>query len=114
MPSVSILLSPSRAGDGGGDSSTALLGCSSLNRMVVVLGGLMSPVGDAEPCERLLFFEGGSSPSTIVLGGEGCDWVLERFGTVMPSSESESDFRLVLYGIAGFDCLGADMMDVLR
>lgn len=113
IPSVSILLSPSRAGDGGGDSSTALFGFSSLILIVVVLGGLMSPVGDAEPCERLLFFDGGSSPSTTVLGGEGCDCVLERLGTVIPSSDSESDFRLVLYGIAGFDCLDADMMVVM-
>lgn len=112
MPSVSILLSSSLAGDGGGDSSIALFGFSSLILIAVVLGGLISPFGDAEPCERLLFFDGGSSPSTTVLGGEGCDCVLERLGTVIPSSDSESDFRLVLYGIAGFDCLDADMMTV--
>ena len=69
--------------------------------MVVVRGGLIKPGGggDDEPCDRFAFLTGGSSPSTRVLGGEGCDCVLERFGTVMPSSDRESDFRRVLYGI---------------
>lgn len=80
----------------------ACLGFSSLNLMVVVRGGLISPGGgDEESCDRLDFFTGGSSPSAIVLGGEGCEAVRERLGTVIPSSDKLSDFRLVLYGMVG-------------
>jgi len=97
MPSVSILLSPSRKGEGGGDNSATVLGFSSFIRMFVVRGGLISPETDeVVPCDHFVFLIGRSSPSTIVLGGEGCDAPLARLGTVMPSSDSESDFRLVL------------------
>ena len=107
MPSVSTLFAPSLPGDGGGDNSTARFGFSSLILMVVVLGGLIMPEGgDSEPCDRFGFFTGGSSPSTIVLGGEGCDTARERLGTMMPSSESDSDFLLVLYGMVGNVVMG--------
>ena len=102
IPSTSTLLLPSTAGDGGGDNSVivATFGFSSLMRIVVVRGGLIRPVDvDSAPCDRFGFFTGGSSPSMMVLGGEGCDIALDRLGTVMPSSASDSDFLLVLYGI---------------
>ena len=99
MPSTSTLLLPSTAGEGGGESSVARFGFSSLMRMVVVRGGLIKPDGRGgglESCERLDFLTGGSSPSTTVLGGDGCEAVRDRFGTMMPSSDSDSDFRRVL------------------
>ena len=101
IPSTSTLLLPSAAGDGGGDSSTACFGFSSLNLMVVVRGGLIKPGGggDDELCNRFDFLTGGSSPSKIVFGGEGWEAVRERLGTMIPSSDRESDFRLVLYGM---------------
>lgn len=103
IPSVSILLAPSLPGLGGGDSSAARdagVGFSSLIRIVgvdVVRGGLMD-AGDGAPdaCERFDFLTGGSSPSAMVLGGDGWEMARERFGTVMPSSDRESDLRLVL------------------
>jgi len=50
MPSMSILLSPSLSGDGGGDNAAARLGFCSFMRMAVERGGLMSPmVGEAFP-----------------------------------------------------------------
>lgn len=36
----------------------------------------------------------------MVLGGEGCDTARERLGKMMPSSDSDNDLRLVLYGMA--------------
>jgi hypothetical protein len=57
----------------------------------------MSPmVGEARPCDRFDFLTGGSSPSTAVLGGDGWTAALERFGTMMPISVSDRDFRRVL------------------
>lgn len=70
--------------------------------MVVDGGGLMVPVGGGvdEPCARFDFFAGGSSRSLLVLlGSVGCDGALALFGTWMPSSDNDKDFRLVLYGM---------------
>lgn len=97
MPSMSILLSPSLSGDGGGDNAAPRLGFCSFMRMAVERGGLMSPmVGEALPCDRFDFLTGGSSPSTAVLGGEGWTATLARLGAMMPISVSDSDFRRVL------------------
>ena len=103
IPSTSTLLLPSTAGDGGGESSLMVVGfgLSSFMRMVVVRGGLIKPVDDeSAPCDRFVFLTGGSPPSMMVLAGEGCDAALERLGTVMPNSASDSDFLLVLYGMS--------------
>lgn len=65
---------------------------------VFVFGGLMSDGGgEMESCDRLGFLDAGSS-STTVAGGEGwdCEEALERLGTIIPSSDKESDFLLVL------------------
>lgn len=92
MPSVSILLLPSVTGEGGGDNSVARRGRSSLQRIDVVRGGLISPkVGDVEPCDRFGFFTGGSSPSITVSGGVGA-WVRDRFAATIPRSPR---FRLL-------------------
>lgn len=99
IPSTSTLFDPSAAGDGGGDNSVTRDGFSSLNRIVVERGGLIWPDGESEPCDRFDFFTGGSSPSMMVLGGEGCDAARDLLGTVMPSSASESDLRRVFMGM---------------
>lgn len=68
---------------------------------VFVLGGLINAGGgDSESCDLLGFLVTGSSSMTVA-GGEGwdCEEARERFGTVIPSSERESDFLLVLYGM---------------
>ena len=97
MPSISILLSPSLIGDGGGDNAAARFGFSSFMRMAVERGGLISPrVGEACPCDRFDFLTGGSSPSMAVFGGEGWAVTLARLGTMMPISVSDSDLRRVL------------------
>lgn len=105
IPSVSTVVfdavAPSARGDGGGDSSATRFGFSSLMRMVVVVGGLMRPLGGGDVddeveldcvCDRFDFFTGGSSPSTKVSLGVGCDWFRERFGPTTPRSPR---FRLL-------------------
>ena len=75
IPSTSILLHPSAAGEGGGERVTLGLGRddASLMRMVVDRGGLMRPgVDEAEcgaACARLVFLTGGSSGVTTGGGG---------------------------------------------
>lgn len=95
IPSISTLLSPSLIGEGGGDKAAARLDLSSFMRMAVDRGGLMSPtVGVWRACDRLGFLTGGSSPSTAVLGGEGCATGRERF--ITPSPSRQMLFRRVL------------------
>jgi hypothetical protein len=104
MPSVSILNPPVSPGDGGGVvSATRPAGRSSLNFGTTGCDGVVGDSG-REPavCDRFNFFEGGcSSPGGVVegAGGERCEDDLELFGTWMPSNDSETDFRRVLYGI---------------
>jgi len=98
MPSVSIVCTVCVPGDGGGVCSANREGGSVRIDKVFVLGGLMSAGGgDKESCDRLGFLVTGSSSMTVA-GGEGwdCEEARERLGTVIPSSERESDFLLVL------------------
>jgi hypothetical protein len=70
---------------------------------VFIFGGLMEAGGgDSESCDLLGFLVTGSSSMTVA-GGEGwvCEEARERLGTVIPSSERDSDFLLVLYGMLG-------------
>ena len=104
IPSMSTLFGPVADGDAGGDN--CCFGFSSLILMVVVLGGLIDPCGvDCEACVVFDIFLGrsDSSPSAIVLGGEGCEIARLRLGMAMPRSASERLFRRVLYGMT---CVG--------
>lgn len=98
IPSVSIVCTVCVPGDGGGVCSANREGGSVRIDKVFVLGGLMSAGGgDKESCDRLGFLGTGSSSMTVA-GGEGwdCEEARERLGTMIPSSERESDFLLVL------------------
>ena len=103
MPSVSIVCTVWVPGDGGGVCSARRDGGSVRMDKVFVFGGLIKAGGgDGESCDLLGFLVTGSSSMTVA-GGEGwdCEEARERLGTVMPSSERDSDFLLVLYGMLG-------------
>lgn len=103
MPSVSIVCTAWVPGDGGGVCSASRDGGSVRMVKVFVFGGLIKAGGgDSDSCDLLGFLVTGSSSMTVA-GGEGwdCEEARERLGTVIPSSERESDFLLVLYGMLG-------------
>lgn len=89
IPSVSILLLvPSATGEGGGDNSLARCGRPSLNRIVVVRGGLIRPGGgEVDVCDRLDFLGSGSASWMTLSGGEGA----HRLELMMPRSPRFSD-----------------------
>ena len=74
--------------------------CFVLMWMFVVRGGLIA-LGDGEvaSCDRFVFLIGGSPVSPLGVGGDGWEAARDRLGTWMPSSDSDSDFLRVLYGI---------------
>lgn len=110
MPSVSTLEMDWSPGDGGGVVSAMRLLDGSRSCLIFgddkALGEDMA--GDCGAAElelslRFNFLVGGgwvllSSKGVVVTvaGGERCEVDLELFGMWMPSSESETDFRLVL------------------
>lgn len=99
MPSVSTFDSANiPPGDGGGVCATArtALRESSLRRSGSGRGGEAERlVGDVEiEWVRLIFFVGGECWLSLVEGGERAD--REPPGSVMPSDDSDTDFRRVL------------------
>ena len=110
MPSVSTLNATWSLGDGGGVVSARRLVDGSRSCLIFgedkALGE--ETAGDCDAVElelslRFSFLVGGGELSSkgvqvvaAVAGGERCEVDLELFGIWIPSSDSETDFRLVL------------------
>lgn len=106
IPSVSILTLPTSRGDGGGVVSASRLVVGRCSCLTFGESGFGASIGDlgleAVEFSRFSFLGGGWSSSggmvvlVVVAGGERCEADLGVFGMWMPSSDSETDLRLVL------------------